>query len=198
MQSIVNNLLFCDTLDYDKNTKLVCLKMKQLTQNYYLRDILESDLEPIFLGLSHPEVIKYYGISYSSLEETKTQMQWFKNLEISGSGKWFAICDLKTDEFLGAGGLNDLIEEHQKAEIGLWLLPQFWGKGILQEVMPKIVAYGFKELQLHRIEGFVESENTKCRRAMAKTGFTYEGTMKDCEQKDGRWISLSVYAILNP
>ena len=116
---------------------------KQLTQNYYLRDILESDLEPIFLGLSHPEVIKYYGISYSSFEETKTQMQWFKNLEISGSGKWFAICNLKTDEFLGAGGLNDLIEEHQKAEIGLWLLPQFWGKGILQEVMPKIVAYGF-------------------------------------------------------
>ena len=75
MQSIVNNLLFCDTLDYDKNTKLVCLKMKQSTQNYYLRDILASDLEPIFLGLSHPEVIKYYGISYSSLEETKTQMQ---------------------------------------------------------------------------------------------------------------------------
>jgi len=94
--------------------------------------------------------------------------------------------------------LNDLIELHQKAEIGIWLLPEHWGKGIFQEVMTKVVAYGFKELNLHRIEAFVESGNTKCRRAIAKTGFTYEGTMKDCEQKDGKWISLSVYAILNP
>jgi ribosomal-protein-alanine N-acetyltransferase len=38
--------------------------------------------------------------------------------------------------FYGAGGLNDLSIEHKKAEIGLCLLPDFWGKGIMAEVMP--------------------------------------------------------------
>ena len=169
---------------------------KIFTNNYYLRNIEESDLESVYQGLSNPAVIENYGISYSSLEETKEQMKWFRNLEVSGSGKRFAICDVTSDEFLGAGGLNDLIEEHQKAEIGLWLLPEHWGRGILQEIMPKIVDYGFEKLNLHRIEGFVESNNTKCRKAMAKTGFIHEGTMVDCEKKNGKWISLAIYAIL--
>ncbi|HIB37095.1 GNAT family protein [Mesonia sp.] len=172
-------------------------KINLQTSKYYLRSIENSDISMIFKGLSHPEVIKYYGISYTSLAETKTQMQWYKNLELSGSGKWFAICELSTDNFLGAVGLNNLIELHQKAEIGIWLLPEHWGKGIFQEVMPKVVAYGFKELNLHRIEAFVESDNKKCKDALAKTGFVYEGTMKDCEKKNGKFINLSVYAILN-
>ena len=180
------------------NFKDNMFKINLQRSKYYLRSINSSDLSMIFKGLSHPDVIKHCGVSVASLEETKAQLQWYKNLELSGSGKWFAICELNTDQFLGAVGLNDLIELHQKAEIGIWLLPEHWGKGIFQEVMTKVVAYGFKELNLHRIEAFVESGNTKCRRAIAKTGFTYEGTMKDCEQKDGKWISLSVYAILNP
>ena len=63
--------------------------------------------------------------------------------------------------------------------------------------MPLICEYGFRELGLHRIEGFVESENDNCKRAMAKLDFTYEGTMRDCEIKDGEYVSVDIYAMLN-
>ena len=166
------------------------------TDRIQLRKITESDLENIYIGLSNPEVIKYYGISFKSLESTKEQMTWYTELEKNQTGIWWTICSHDNRTFYGAGGLNDLSEEHKKAEIGLWLLPDFWGQGIMTEAMPLISNYGFDQLGLHRIEGFVESNNQNCKKAMAKLDFQHEGTMKDCEIKNGKFISLDIYAKL--
>lgn len=164
------------------------------TDRLLLRAFQESDIENVFKGLSDPIVTKYYGISFDSLAATKEQMTWFKNLEKEGTGKWFAVCSLDNQQFYGAGGLNNLSKEHKKAEIGFWLLKEFWGQGIMKEAMPLICNYGFNELALHRIEGFVESENTNCKKVMDQLNFNYEGTMKDCEIKNGKFISLDIYA----
>jgi len=77
-------------------------------------------------------------------------------------------------------------------------LPSFWGKGLMQEAMPIICDYGFQQLNLNRIEGFVESKNSNCKKAMAKLQFQYEGTMHECEIKNGDYISLDIYAMLKP
>jgi len=164
------------------------------TDRFLLRKVVDSDIENIYKGLSDPEIIKYYGVNFNSLEETEEQMNFYADLEQHGTGIWFAICSLDNKTFYGAGGLNDLSKEHKKAEIGFWLLSDFWGKGIMTEAMPLICNYGFNELGLHRIEGFVESENTNCKKAMAKLDFQHEGTMKDCEIKNGEFISLDIYA----
>jgi ribosomal-protein-alanine N-acetyltransferase len=57
-----------------------------------LRQIIDSDLENIFKGLSHPEIIKYYGVSFDSLEKTKEQMTWYADLEKNDIGIWWSIC----------------------------------------------------------------------------------------------------------
>ena len=162
------------------------------TNRLLLREIIDTDIENIFKGLSHPQVIIHYGVSYDSLEATKEQMSWFAEPEQN----WWAICSKDNATFYGAAGLNGISTEHKKAEIGLWLLPEFWGKGIMKEVMPLICEYGFSELGLHRIEGFVESENENCKKAMSKLDFEYEGTMRECEIKNGEFISLDIYAKL--
>lgn len=166
------------------------------TRQLLLRRIENADLENIYRGLSHPKVIKYYGVSFDSPEATKEQMDWFANLEEEGTGIWWAICSADNQTFCGAAGFHDISTEHQKAEVGLWLLPEFWGQGIMSEAMPAICEYGFTELGLHRIEGFVESDNQNCKKALTKLGFVYEGTTQDCEIKNGKFISLDIYAKL--
>jgi len=158
-----------------------------------LRSITASDKEDIFLGLSNPEVIKYYGVSFETLEATEEQMIWFQDLEKNGTGKWWSIFNSKTGQFLGAGGFNDLNKKLKKAEIGFWLLPEFWSKGYMQEAMPLICDYGFNELRLNRIEGIVESENLNCKRAIEKLGFTLESTSRGNELKKGKLLSLDTY-----
>jgi ribosomal-protein-alanine N-acetyltransferase len=164
------------------------------TERLLLRQFIESDLENVFKGLSHPDIIKYYGLSYTTLEATKAQMNFFSDLEKDGTGIWWAVCSLDNKTFYGAGGLNSLSKEHKKAEIGFWLTSDFWGKGIMKEALPLICNYGFDNLGLHRIEGIVETENKNCKNAMVKLDFQHEGTMKECEIKNGKFISLDIYA----
>jgi [ribosomal protein S5]-alanine N-acetyltransferase len=164
------------------------------TDRLLLRQFTDSDLENVFKGLSHPDIIRYYGVSYQSLEATKAQMKFFADLEKEGTGTWWAVCSLDNKTFYGGGGLNSFNREHKKAEVGFWLLSDHWGKGIMTEAMPLICAYGFNEMGIHRIEGIVETENTLCKKAMLKLNFHHEGTMRECEVKNGKFISLDIYA----
>ena len=164
------------------------------TDRVCLRQFNDSDLENVFSGLSHPDIVKYYGVSFESLEATKEQMTWFSDLEKNATGIWWAICSKGDGKFLGAGGLNDLDIENKKAEIGFWLLPENWGHGIIAEVVPLILNHAFNNLGIHRVEGFVETENVNCKKALLKLKFRLEGTMKDCEIKNGKFISLQIYA----
>ena len=168
------------------------------TDRLLLRQITQDDLPNIFRGLSHPEVIKYYGVNYQTLEATQDQMDWFADQEKNGTGLWWAVCSLDNKTFYGTGGFTDLQKKHRKAEVGFWLLPDYWGRGIMKEAMPLILDYGFKGLNLHRIEGFVESGNENCKRGLAKLDFIYEGTMKDCEIKNGTFLSVDIYAAFPP
>ena len=97
------------------------------TNRLLLRQFIRSDVENVYKGLSHSDVIKYYGISFDSLEATEEQMNWFADLVRNKTGIWWAICSSDNTIFYGAGGLNSLSKEHKKAEIGFWLLPDFWG-----------------------------------------------------------------------
>lgn len=164
------------------------------TERLLLRQFVDSDLVNVFHGLSHPEVIKYYGVSYKSLEAAKKQIKFFADLERNERGIWWAVCSLDNKVFYGAGGLNSLSKEHKKAEVGFWLLCEYWNQGIMTEAMPLICNYGFDKLGLHRIEGFVETENKNCKKAMLKLNFQYEGTMHDCEIKNEQFISIDIYA----
>ena len=167
------------------------------TDRLLLRPFVDGDREHVFKGLSDPAVTRYYGVNYDSLEATQAQMDFFAELERNGTGIWWAIGSPDGQAFYGAGGLNNLSKKHRKAEAGFWLLPEYWGLGIMQEAMPLICGYGFEGMGLHRIEAFVETENLNCKKAIEKLGFQQEGTLRECEVKNGRFISLDIYARLN-
>jgi ribosomal-protein-alanine N-acetyltransferase len=163
------------------------------TERFFLREIEDQDIHHIFRGLSHPEVIRYYGVSFMTLEATEEQMAWYADLKSSGKGLWWAIFTKTTKEFCGAGGFNDRDREARKAELGFWLLPEYWGLGIMQETMPVILQAGFEQLKLERIEGFVETKNSNCLKALHRLGFKHESTEQDAEEKNGRWIAIATF-----
>jgi len=166
------------------------------TINYYLKEVVSSDIENIHKGLSNPEITKFYDVHFDTIEDTQKQMEWYSNLKKEGTGIWWGIYGIDDNQFVGAGGFNDLEKQNKKAEIGLWLLKEHWGKGILKEIMPKLFELGFTKLNLNRIEGYVVSENSKCKRALEKINFKHEGTMREWEIKDGEKIDVDIYSIL--
>ncbi|MBA1194091.1 GNAT family N-acetyltransferase [Pseudomonas entomophila] len=85
---------------------------------------------------------------------------------------------------------------HRHAHLGYWLMPEHWRKGLLSEALPWILQYAFDHLQIHRVHADVEPENTASCALLRKVGFQLEGTLRDVEIKDGRFLSLHQYSLL--
>lgn len=166
------------------------------SERFLLQQILPDDQPFIFEGLSHPEVIPFYGVQYKTLEETRVQMVYYGQLWLSGKGTWWKLVDKTTFEKVGAIGFNDFDSVHLKCEIGYWLLPQFWGKGIITEVFKTVIQYLFTVKKVHRIEALIEVENKASCAVAERAGFVREGTLRDYEFKNGQFISLFLYSLL--
>lgn len=164
---------------------------------FLLQQIKSEDQEFIYEGLSHPEVIPFYGVSYQSFDETKAQMDFYDRLLREDTGCWWKIVDREKGTKVGAIGFNNYSAVHNKAEIGYWLLPQFWKGGIISEVLPVVIHYMQNEKKIHRIEAMIEEGNEGSNRVMEKAGFVMEGTMRECEWKNGKYISLSIFSLLS-
>lgn len=171
--------------------------MELRSERLVLRTISATDHGRVFSGLSHPDVIRYYGVSYRTYEATQEQMDWYATLTHESTGHWWAIRSKASDDFLGAIGLNNIVQAHRGCEVGFWLLPEHWGKGYVPEALPLVVYHAFRTLALHRIVAEVETENLASANVLKRAGFVREGTLRECEVKNGRYLSLDVYALLN-
>lgn len=167
------------------------------TDRLLLREIIDTDIDKVFEGLSNPDVIQYFAISYATKEATLVQMKWYADMIAHDTGRCWAICSADNSEFYGVITLNFWNKNFRSAEMGYWIFPQYWKKGIVTEAATKAIEYGFKEMNLHRIKAESEDDNQGSIATLKKLGFKYEGTQRECEIKDGRFINLEMYALLN-
>lgn len=168
------------------------------SDRFCLQQIVPTDQQFIYEGLSHPEVIAFYGVSFDSFESTATQMQFYNSLIQEGTGTWWKIVERESGGRVGAIGFNNYQPKHKKAEIGYWLLPSYWRQGIVGDVLPLVVDFMKREYDIHRIEALIEEGNERSCRALEKAGFALEGVMRDCEIKNGKYISLHIYSLIKP
>lgn len=159
-----------------------------------LRVFREDDLAFVYSGLSHADVTKYYGLSYASEAECEVQMSWYKSIAEQGTGCWLLIESMEGK--LGALGVNNICHQHNNAELGYWLLPCYWGKGIMRKALHGFLEYAFNELNLHRISADVEMENLRSQALLESCGFILEGVARECELKDGEYISIMKYSLI--
>ncbi|ULQ57272.1 GNAT family N-acetyltransferase [Flavihumibacter rivuli] len=166
------------------------------TERFWLVPVGDSDQDIVFQGLSDPRVTQYYGVSYNSYEATKAQMDFYARHWAEGTGAFWMVVERSSGLRAGVFGGYHFQPQHQKLEIGYWLLPKFWGKGIASEVMPVFLKALIDGFHLHRIEAWVEAGNEASCLLLELSGFVKEGFHKDTEIKNGQFISLMSYALL--
>jgi len=167
------------------------------TARFRLRRIVPADVDVVFRGLSDPAVIAHYGVSYETREATQRQMDWFEEIHAAGTGIWWGISDPEPGApLIGACGLNDIHAEHRRGELGYWLLPGCWGRGVATECVGAMLEHAYGPMGLHRVAAEVEVDNHASRRLLDRLGFRLEGIRRDYERKHGSFIDLMIYARL--
>lgn len=75
-----------------------------------------------------------------------------------------------------AGSVAFINVDGHRAQVSMWVSPEYWRRGIATEALKLIVQFGFDALGLVRIYAYHYSENIKTRGVLEKVGFRYEGT----------------------
>ncbi len=98
-----------------------------------------------------------------------------------------------------AGSISLLFKadvSRRSAEIGYWLGRAHWGRGIITAAVRALTAYGFANFDLARIYAVIFSANEASTRVVRKTGYTYEGRLRQAVTKDGRTQDALLFAAL--
>ncbi len=80
---------------------------------------------------------------------------------------------------VGRCGFNYWLRQDRRASIGYDLGFAYWGRGIMTEAVRAMVAFGFDQLDLNRIEADTDAENYGSMRVLEKVGFRREGIQRD-------------------
>lgn len=136
-----------------------------------LFDAAYESIESVYRWLPwcHPG----YTIEESRNWITTRPMAW-KNGEEYG----FAILDAETKRFLGGVGINQINRIHNCGNLGYWVRATEQNHGIATRAALLLTLFGFRELNLERIEILAATGNIASQRVAEKTGALREGVLR--------------------
>lgn len=168
------------------------------TDRLLLREINLNDAPNMYSYFSRDEVTEFYDLeSFTSEKQAENLIHKFHQRYSEKKQIRWAITLNDNNQLIGTCGFHAIEEEHSKAEIGYELHPNYWGQGIMTEVIGAVIRYGFNNMLLNRIEAFYDPRNTSSGRVLEKNGFVFEGVMKKRYFEKGEFVDAAISAILN-
>jgi ribosomal-protein-alanine N-acetyltransferase len=169
------------------------------TERLILRDFKNSDWEDLHVLYMKPETVKYNPSGYPENEEASKAIVagWARQTGNASREAYTAAIISKTDlRFVGVISLDLGNHKYRKGEIWYKLLPDCWGQGLATEATKAMLAFGFEQLQLHRIESGCSIHNIASYKVIEKVGMKREGIKRKVLPLDDDWHDAYLYAIL--
>lgn len=99
---------------------------------------------------------------------------------------------------IGEAALKNIRWYNRKAELSLFLKPEFQGRKIGTEALKRMMKYAFNTLNFYRLEAEVIDYNEISRKLVEKLNFTFEGRLRQARYFDGKYYDILRYGILRP
>src|SRR6266550_5375947 len=142
------------------------------TARFRLRQLTKDDENEIFALRSDDFINQYLDRpKANTLDDARNFISKITNGIAKNEAIFWVVTPRDEARFLGTICLWKISKEEAKAEIGFELLPENHGKGIMQEVIPRIIQFGFEEMKLQTIEAELSPRNLKSVRLLEKNNF---------------------------
>lgn len=166
------------------------------TDRFVLRPLEAGDAPELLELFGDPAVVAFMDIEpLEDLEEAKGVIDWACERRAAGQGVRWTIRPLEGGRLVGTCGFNTLeLDRGRRGEVAYDLARDQWGKGVMNEILPRLIAFGFEGLALRRLEAFVTPGNVASCRLLERHGFALEGTLRDYGFWKGRFWDQLVFA----
>jgi len=167
------------------------------TERLLVRPLEASDAEAIFAIKSDPKVTEAYGTEpHKSVDETREWVEGRLNARGQRDSLFWVFVPMGEERAIGSCCYWHFDSGSRCAELGYELNRSYWGKGIMSEALPPVLAYGFDAMQLNRIEACPLAENAPSNALLLKLGFRYEGNLKERVYFRGHFADQYYYGLL--
>lgn len=167
------------------------------TDRLILRPMKMSDARDMYAYASDREVSRHVlWDAHTSIFQTRRFLRAAIRQYRQGLPGSFAIALKESGRMIGTIGFMWVNVDHQSAEVGYSLSRDYWNQGLMTEALRRVIAFGFDDLRLNRIEAQHDTENPASGKVMAHVGMIYEGVMRQRLKNKGRFVDVACYAIL--
>jgi len=165
------------------------------TERLTLRQITDADAKEIFELRSNESVNKFLDRPKArSIEDAQEFIEKISHSIKNNESIMWGIVFKNQPTLMGTICLYNISTQQSSAEIGYELIPVFQGKGIIHEVLPKVIAFGFEIMQLKIIEAHTIAENERSLRVLEKNNFVLSGKF---ETENGEPANTLIYSLDN-
>jgi ribosomal-protein-alanine N-acetyltransferase len=150
------------------------------TERLYLSEYTPEISDYLFTHCSDQEISAYLGLK-GAAELADEKDKFSKGLTTYfHSFKNFRILEKATGTMMGRCGFHTWIVSHRRAEVGYALLDDaFKQKGYMTEALGPVLAFGFEQMGLRRIEALAADYNTPSIKLLNRFGFKQEGIVRE-------------------
>ncbi len=167
------------------------------TDRLLLRAARMSDAQDMYEYSRDPEVARHVlWEAHSSIHQTRAYIRFLIKQYRNASPSTFVIVLRETGKVIGTIGYMWVQPENRSAEVGYSLSRAYWNMGIMSEALRAVLGFGFKRLNLNRIEAQHECDNPASGKVMQHAGMRFEGTLRQRVYNKGRYADVNLYAIL--
>ena len=153
----------------------------------------EEALAAIAKWRSDGEVNRYIRHGYKTLGEVRT---WYRAYFSSEANCLLGI--LVDDQLIGYCTIEHMNLDDKKCEVGILIGEKdYWHKGIGSAVVRELLKRAFTELSMHRVEAVIHADNVASIHCFSRAGFQLDGTLRDTKYREGRYVNLLFYSILD-
>jgi ribosomal-protein-alanine N-acetyltransferase len=168
------------------------------TARLILRQLTTDDDKEIFAIRSDEQVNRYLDrAGCKTIDEARQFIDKINTAVSNNESIYWAIARKNQPGLIGTICLWNISKGQSKAEIGFELLPQYQGKGFMQEAVTAVIEYGFKTMKLRLIEGVVDPNNARSIKLMEKNNFRLVTNTRNSNPDDENIPNTVVYELIN-
>ncbi len=120
--------------------------------------------------------------SHAALRQYLSENQ--SNIYLDGQVR-LVIEEIESGTAMGCIDLFDYSARHQRAEIGIAVLPEYRRRGLARQALDLLLHYAFSFLGLHQVYAYVAETNMPSCRLFHEAGFVYSALLPD-------WICVGI------
>jgi ribosomal-protein-alanine N-acetyltransferase len=169
------------------------------TPRLVIRPVDEADTLAVFAACSDPRLTEFTIFpTHRTLDDSLAFVGAFTRQNYSqGIAAPLAVAwNHRPEILIGCVGIHPVGETAHTVELGYWIAPAEWGRGVATEAAAATLKLAFDDERVNRVQARVIEGNLASDRVLLKLGFHLEGTLRQSLFRRSQFEDVRMYSLL--